>query len=99
MYIVVFTTHKTGTEEKRAALLSAFTAYLHDSASHPDVTLHHGGPTLEESGDHATGLLLLLEAPSLGAARAFLSGSPYAKAGIIAESQIRRWNWKTGRPD
>jgi len=43
-------------------------------------------------------LLLVLEAPSLDAARAFLADSPYAEAGIFAHSHIRAWNWLTGRP-
>ena len=98
MYLVVFATHNAGVEKERAGLESAFTAYLRDAAGHPDVTLHHGGQTLDESGDTATGLLLVLEAPSLDAAQAFVAGSPYAKAGIIAETQIRPWNWLTGRP-
>ncbi len=97
MYLVVVATHKAGTEEERAGLQSDFTAYLHDSASHPDITLHHGGQTMGESGG-PNGLLLLLEAPSLEAASAFVAGSPYAQAGIIAESQIRPLNWLTGRP-
>lgn len=98
MYLVVVATHKEGREEERAGLQGAFTAYLRDAAGHPDVTLHHGGQTLDESGETATGLLLVLEAPSLDAAQAFFADSPYAKAGIIAETRISPWNWLTGRP-
>lgn len=98
MYLVVVATHKEGREEERAGLQGAFTAYLRDAAGHPGVTLHHGGQTLDESGETATGLLLVLEAPSLDAAQAFFADSPYAKAGIIAETRISPWNWLTGRP-
>lgn len=98
MHFVVFMTHKQEMGQERSRLSEAFTNYVHDSTHHPDVTVHHGGPTLDESDNTIDGLLLVLEAPSLEGARAFVSDSPYAKAGIIAESQIRAWNWLTGRP-
>ena len=98
MYFVVFATHKEEMGQKRLQLQDAFAAYLHDLTQHPDVTVHHGGQTLSESDQTVTGLVLVLEAPSLERARAFVAGSPYAQAGIFAESQIRPWNWLTGRP-
>lgn len=98
MYFVVFATHQEGMTQERLATESAFTAYLRDAEKHPEVALHHGGQTLSESDDAVTGLVLVLEAPSRDAARAFVIESPYAQAGIIAEFEIRRWNWLTGRP-
>ncbi|MCY4595950.1 MAG: YciI family protein [Bryobacterales bacterium] len=98
MHFVVFATHNQGMGQERSRLSDVFGDYLHDPTHHPDVTVHHGGPTLGESDDTVTGLLLVLEAPSLEAAREFVAASPYATAGIIAESQIRAWNWLTGRP-
>ncbi len=98
MHFIVFATHKGEMGQERMRLSDAFGAYLHDSTSHPDVTVHHGGQTLSESGETVTGLVLVLEAPSLEAAQAFIAGSPYAQAGTFAESHIRPWNWLTGRP-
>ena len=98
MYFVVFATHKQEMGSERLRLSDAFTDYVHDSTHHPDVTLHHGGPTLGENDETVTGLLLVLEAPSLDAARAFLADSPYAEADTFAHSHIRAWNWLTGRP-
>ena len=99
MHFVVFATHKREMGEERLRLSDSFGAYIHDSTHHPDVTVHHGGPTLAESDETVTGLLLVLEAPSIDAARAFVAGSPYAQAGTFAEAHIRPWNWLTGRPD
>ena len=98
MHFVVFATHKEDKGQERLRVADAFAAYLHDSSHHPGVTVHHGGQTLSESGETVTGLVLVLEAPSLEAAQAFVGDSPYARAGTFAESHVRPWNWLTGRP-
>ena len=97
MHFVVFATHKQEMGQERSRLADAFGDYVHDPSHHPNVTVHHGGPTLGESDDTVTGLLLVLEAPSLDAARAFVADSPYSRTGIFAECHIRAWNWLTGR--
>ena len=98
MHFVIFATHKVEMGQERLRLEDAFAAYLHDSTHHPDVTVHHGGQTLSESGETVTGLVLVLEAPSLEAAQEFIGDSPYARSGTFSESQVRPWNWLTGRP-
>ena len=98
MYFVVTATHKEEMKEERRRLQDAFAAYLHDPTHHPDVTLHHGGQTLSASDRSVTGFVLVLDAPSIEVAQAFVDGSPYARAGTFAESQVRPWNWLTGRP-
>ena len=98
MYIAAFITNKPGAAEARSESFEAFRAYLHNHPAHPDVVVHHGGPTLADDGESIVGLVLVIEAPSLDAARAFLDDSPYAKAGIFAERELREWEWATGRP-
>ena len=98
MHFVVFATHKADMRQERLRLADAFAAYLHDPTHHPGVSVHHGGQTLSESGETVTGLVLVLEAPSIEAARAFVGDSPYARAGTFSESHVRPWNWLTGRP-
>ena len=98
MHYVVFATQREGTTQERLRLRDEFSAYLHDHPQHRDVTVHHAGPTLDESEEAPNGLLLVLEAPSLDAARAFVADSPYWQADLLAESHIRPWNWLTGRP-
>ena len=98
MFYVVSATHKAEMAQERLRLQEAFAAYLHDPTHHPDVTIHHGGQTLSESDRSVTGFVLVLEAPSIEVARAFVAGSPYAEAGTFAESDVHPWNWLTGRP-
>ena len=98
MFFVVSATHKAEMAQERLRLQESFAAYLHDSTHHPDVTIHHGGQTLSEGDRSVTGFVLVLEAPSIEVARAFVDGSPYAQAGTFAESHVSPWNWLTGRP-
>ena len=98
MYFIVFATIGEEMKQARERQSEAFAAYLHDGGSHPDVVVHQGGPTLGDDGETINGLCLVVEAPSLDAARAFVADSPYGQADILAESHVRRWNWLTGRP-
>ena len=98
MYFAVFVTHKPDMLETRNALFDDFQAYLRDHPGHPDVVVHHAGPTLADDGETIFGLLNVIEAPSLEAAKAFVADSPYAKAEVFADAQVRAWDWLTGRP-
>ncbi len=99
MYFVAFVTDKPGMEQKHRDLQGAFTGYLRDHPDHPDVVVHHAGPTHDVDTHSIAGLLLIVEAPSVAEARAFVAGSPFGQADIFAETQIRRWDWRTGSPD
>ncbi len=59
---------------------------------------NHGGPTLGDDGETADGLVLVVEATSPDAVRAFVAGSPYGATGFLAETRVRRWDRLTGRP-
>ena len=98
MYFTVFVTHKPEAMERRNELFDEFAAYLRNHTDHPDVVVHHAGPTLADDGATVVGLLNVIEAPSLEAARAFVDDSPYAKAEIFADVHVRPWDWMTGRP-
>lgn len=98
MYCMVFASIGVEMKQARERESNAFTAYLHDRSRHPDVLVHQGGPTLGDDGETVNGLLLVLDAPSLAAARAFVADSPYGQAGLLADSHVRPWNWLTGRP-
>ena len=98
MYIIAFVTHKPGRVQAGGELQGAFIDYLRNHPEHPDVVLHNAGPTLADDSESIVGLLLIVEAPSLQAAQAFLADSPYGKADVFAEAQFRPWEWRTGRP-
>ena len=96
MHFVVFATHREETGQERASLAEAFTAYLDDPSHHPGVIVRERGPTLGDDGRTVNGLLLVVEAPGLGAARAFVADSPFGQANIFAESHVRPWKRLTG---
>lgn len=98
MYVVAIATDKPGVADVRSQARDAYRAYLRDHPAHEGVTVHHAGPTLGDDGESPTGALVLMEAPSLEAARSFMADSPFGKAGIFAECEIRQLDWITGRP-
>jgi uncharacterized protein len=56
-------------------------------------TLVFAGPFTQEDGQTMNGSLIVVEAPSLDAARAIADGDPFAKAGLFAAVEIRPWLW------
>ena len=99
MYCVAFVTHKPGRVQAGSELQGAYIDYLRNHPEHPDIVVHNAGPTLADDSETIVGLLLIAEAPSLEAVRAFLADSPYGRADVFADTQIRPWEWRTGRPD
>ena len=99
MFFTVFTTARPGVAERRKELLKDFVAYMGDREGHPDVVVHYGGSTLAEDGATINGLLLVLEGPSLETVRAFVANSPFAKADLWAEVQVRGLQWVRRGPD
>lgn len=61
-------------------------------------TLVLAGPFTEEDGETMNGSLLVVEAPSIGAAREIAAGDPFAKAGVFANVEIRPWLWTINNP-
>jgi uncharacterized protein YciI len=57
------------------------------------------GPFTAEDGVTMNGSLIVVEAPSLEAARSLAAGDPYAKAGLFASVEIRPWLWTINPPD
>ena len=98
MHAVAFVTHKPGLVHEGSDLQAAYMDYLRDHPEHSEIAVLHAGPTLADDSESLVGLLLVVEAPSLEAARAFVADSPYGKADVFADVQIRRWDWRTGRP-
>ena len=98
MYCVIFITDKPGVGQTRIDMVDTIRAYLHEHPEHPEVSLHQAGPTLADDGATINGSLLVVEAPSLEAVRAFVADHPLNKAGHLADCQVRPWDWRTGRP-
>lgn len=51
------------------------------------------GPFTAEDGQTMNGSLIVVEAPSLAAAKEIADADPFAKAGLFAEVEIRPWLW------
>ncbi len=98
MYVAAFITDKSGVSQARDDTRGAFMEYLRSHPAHPDVVVHHGGPTLGDDGESIVGRLIVMEAPSVEAARAFLDDSPFARADVFAECHVHAWDWTTGCP-
>ena len=99
MYFAVIGMDKQDLAETRSDLQDAFIAYLRDHPDHPDVTVHNGGPMFNDTGDSMVGTLLTVDAPSREAVQSFAMDSPYGKADLFGDLQIRPWDWRTGRPE
>ena len=65
--------------------------------AHPGV-VRLGGPYLDDKGDMA-GSLMIIEAESLDAARAFHEMDPYKLAGLFDDSDVRPWRVTIGTLD
>lgn len=75
----------------RMATREAHLAYL---ATRPGV-VRLGGPFLDEAGAMA-GSMLIIEAPDLDAAKAFLALDPYLKAGLFERTEVKPWRVTVG---
>lgn len=99
MYIVIFGTDKPGMADTRSGRFDANREYLHDHPDHPGVVVHHAGPIRSEDGSARNGSLIVVDAPSVEAARAFVTDSPFGRAQIYGELHVRPFDWVTGRPE
>lgn len=99
MYFAIFATDRPDSTELRLQTRPTHREYLRDMAAHPEVTVIHGGPTLAENEETMNGSMLIVEAPSLTAAKAFATGDPYRQAGLFAACEVRPWTWVLGHPD
>lgn len=97
MHAVIFATDRPGTVELRLATRPEHRQYLREHAAHA-VTVCFAGPTLASDGVTMNGSLIVVEAASLEAVRAFAADDPYQRAGLFAAVEIRPWNWTLGAP-
>jgi uncharacterized protein len=72
--------------EKRLALRPTHLKYL---AANKD-RIFCGGPTINQDGQPEM-MLIILNAPDLSSAEAFIQAEPYNQAGVFEKSTIREW--------
>ena len=83
MLFVLNARFNPGVEAVRQAIHERFNEHLMQRASR----VRYGGPLFDDQGAR-TGVLLIVEAADLEAARRFVSDSPYEQAGLYESVQI-----------
>ena len=84
MLFAITNTDRPGVLELRMAARPDHLVYLDSKQSQ----IIHGGAILDAEGKPC-GSMLIIEADSVDAARAFAAGDPYAKAGVFEASVVR----------
>jgi len=97
-YFAVWATDRPDGGPSRARLRESHRARLRNPGEH-SVRVVAGGPTLDEASGAMKGTLLVIEAATIDAVRAFMAGDPYVLAGdVYASLEIRPWQWSLGAP-
>ena len=87
MFFIVLTTDKPDSAQVRADNRPEHIAYLESFGE----KLVAGGATLSDDGESMTGSFLLIDVEDRAAAEDFANNDPFAKAGLFAKTEIRRW--------
>ncbi|MEE9347774.1 MAG: YciI family protein [Robiginitomaculum sp.] len=93
MHFVIFAKDKAGALDVRMANRDAHIAFLKAGGN---VTVKVAGPMLSDDGETMIGSMLIVEAASLLAVKAWAKADPYAKAGLSQSVEILPYNWAIG---
>ncbi len=50
----------------------------------------------DDTGASQCGSLIVYQADTIDAARAFIDADPYAQAGLFEQVTVRQWQWMSG---
>lgn len=92
MLYALICTDKPGSAALRLDVRPRHLAYIEQHKSHVPIA----GPFLSEDGQSMTGSLIILDADSLEAAKAFSASDPYTQAGLFSHVEIKPWRWSIG---
>jgi hypothetical protein len=95
MLYALICTDKPGSLAARKENRPAHLAYLKGLGD----ALVFAGPFTEADGQTMNGSLIVIEAPSLDAAREMSAADPFSKLGIFASVDIRPWLWVINKPN
>jgi uncharacterized protein YciI len=95
MLFALICTDKPGSLALRMENRPQHVAYLKSLGD----ALIFAGPFLQEDGKTMCGSLVVIEAPSIDAARAIAASDPFAKIGLFESVEIRPWLWAMNRPE
>ena len=91
----VWATDREGSLPERLRVREEHRMRLRNPSPHA-VTVLMAGPTLDEPGQSMNGTLLVVEATSAEAVRAFIDDDPYVRQGVYASVDIRPWHCGLG---
>ena len=86
MLIALIARDKDGALQTRLDNRDAHVAYLKQSGA-----VAQAGPLLDDAGQMC-GSLVILDLPDMDAARAWVAGDPYGKAGLFDSVELIAWN-------
>jgi uncharacterized protein YciI len=96
MLYAVWATDRAGTQAERLRVREAHRARLRAPAPHA-VTVVLAGPLFADDAQQTmSGTMLVVEADSAQAVRAFVNGDPYVEAGVYERIEIRPWRCGLG---
>ena len=95
MLYAVICTDKPDSLAVRMANRPEHVAYLRSLGD----SLVFAGPFLKEDGKTMCGSLVVIEAPSMEAARGIAANDPFAKIGLFESVEIRPWLWAMNKPE
>jgi uncharacterized protein YciI len=95
MLYAVWATDRPGMLAERQRVREAHRARLRDPGDHPVLVLQ-AGVTLDETTGAMNGTLLVVQAETPEAVRAFVDGDPYVAAGVYGTIDIRPWRCGLG---
>jgi uncharacterized protein YciI len=87
MLYAIYCVDKPNSKDVRMANRPAHIEYL--KAKEGQILM--GGAMLTEDGEGMLGSLLVIDAEDEAAARAFVDGDPFAKAGLFQSVTVNRW--------
>lgn len=87
MYFIVLTTDKADSAHVRAEHRAEHLDYLRSFGD----KVVAGGATLSDDGEGMTGSFLLIDVEDRAAAEDFCRNDPFAKVGLFASTEVRRW--------
>lgn len=95
MHIIIYSTDKANSLDIRKANRGAHLAWLRSDET---ISVQVAGPWLDEHGE-MRGSLLIVDAVSVDAVKAWLSHDPYGHAGLTEQTSVKAYNWVIGTPE
>lgn len=89
MFFVIHCVDKPYSTALRSVTRDEHLAFIRDAGG----MVRMAGPLMSDDGNRMAGSLLVIEAESLEAAKAWQANDPYQKAGLFGQVDIRPWKW------